>query len=187
MSRLYLVAATLNVLVLTLILLAALSVQFLLGELPCPLCFLQRIALMLCALGPLFILAQNRRSALTHRDLAVAGGMSVMAALVGSAISVRQVLLHILPGDPGYGGTVLGMHLYTICLLVFICHALAAAIMLICSVATESFSQWRWPIANGIFWTFGLVVVINLVAVILEAGWHWELPSDPVSYLLLKA
>jgi hypothetical protein len=58
--------------------------------------------------------------------------------------------------------------------------------MLICSVATESFSQRRWPVANGIFWIFGLVVVINLVAVILEAGWHWELPSDPVSYLLLK-
>jgi disulfide bond formation protein DsbB len=186
MSRLYLIAATLNALVLTLILVAALIVQFMLGELPCPLCFLQRIAIMLCALGPCFLLAQNRRSALTHRDLAIAGGMSVLAALLGAAISTRQVLLHILPGDPGYGGTVLGMHLYTICLLVFICHALAAGVMLIASSMTDSFTQRRWPIANGVFFAFGIVVLINLIGVMLQAGWHWMLPPDPVSYLLLS-
>jgi disulfide bond formation protein DsbB len=185
MSRLYLYAATANALVLTFILLAALTVQFMLGELPCPLCFLQRIALMMCAIGPLYILMQNRRSALVHRDLAIAGGMSILAALLGASISVRQILLHILPGDPGYGGTVLGMHLYTICLLAFICHAVAAGVMLAGSAATESFTQRRWPIANGVFMAFGLVVVINLIAVIVQAGWAWMLPPDPVSYLLL--
>ena len=187
MSRLYLIAATLNTLVLTFVLVAALIVQFMLGELPCPLCFLQRIAIMACAMGPLFLLAQNRRSALTHRDLAISGGMSVLAALVGIVISTRQVLLHILPGDPGYGGTVLGMHLYTICLLVFIGHALAAGMMLIGASATESFSQRRWPIATGLFFAFGLVVLINLIGVVMEAGWHWMLPPDPVSYLLLSS
>ena len=187
MSRLYLIAATLNTLVLTLILAAALIVQFVLGELPCPLCFMQRIAIMLCALGPCFLLAQNRRSALTHRDLAIAGGISLLAALLGAAISTRQVLLHILPGDPGYGGAVLGMHLYTICLLVFIGHALAAGIMLIASSMTDSFAQRRWPIAKGVFFTFGAVVIINLIGILLQAGWHWMLPPDPVSYLLLSS
>lgn len=187
MSRLYLIAATLNALVLTLILAAALIVQFALGELPCPLCFLQRIAIMLCALGPCFLLAQNRRSALTHRDLAIAGGMSVLAALLGAAIAVRQVLLHILPGDPGFGGTVLGMHLYTICLLVFIGHALAAGVMLICASTTDSFTQLNWPIAKGVFFTFGAVVIINLISVILQAGWHGMLPPDPVTYLMLSS
>jgi disulfide bond formation protein DsbB len=186
MSRFYLIAATLNALVLTFVLLAALTVQFVLGELPCPLCFLQRIALMLCALGPLYILAQNRRAALTHRDLAVAGGMSVLAALTGAAISVRQVLLHILPGDPGYGGTVLGMHLYTICLIAFVCHALAAGVMLVGASMTESFTQRRWPITHGVFLAFGLIVLINLLSVIAQAGWHWMLPPDPVNYLLLS-
>ncbi|RXZ38801.1 disulfide bond formation protein B [Oxalobacteraceae bacterium CAVE-383] len=186
MTRLYLLAATANVLVLTFILLAALSVQFAFGELPCPLCFLQRIALMLCAIGPLYILAQNRRSALAHRDLAIAGGMSVLAALLGASISTRQVFLHILPGDLGYGGTVLGMHLYTICFLVFVCHALAAGAMLLGSAAAESFTQRRWPVANGIFWVFCLVAIINLIAVIVQAGWSWMLPPNPVSYLLLS-
>ncbi|HEY4318380.1 MAG TPA: disulfide bond formation protein B [Herbaspirillum sp.] len=171
---------------LTFILLAALTVQFTLGELPCPLCFLQRIALMLCAMGPLYILAQNRRSALLHRDLAIAGGMSVLAALVGASISMRQVLLHILPGDPGYGGTVLGLHLYTICLLAFVCQAIAAGVMLIGSAATESFAQQRWPVDKGIFLVFGLVALVNLVAVVVESGWAWMLPPNPVSYLLLS-
>jgi hypothetical protein len=126
---------------------------------------------------------------LTHRDLAVAGGMAVLAALGGAAISVRQILLHILPGDPGYGGTVFGLHLYTICLLVFVCHALSAAVMLIGAAATEPeapLRQLRWPAANGVFFAFGLVVLINLVAVVVQAGWHWMLPPDPVSYLLLN-
>jgi disulfide bond formation protein DsbB len=185
MSRLYLFGATANALVLTFILLAALTVQFVLGELPCPLCFLQRIALMLCALGPLYILAQNRRSALTHRDLAIAGGMSVLAALLGASVSARQVLLHIMPGDPGYGGTVLGTHLYSICLLAFICHAVVAGVMMIGAAAVESFTQRRWPIDKGLFLIFGLVAVVNLLAVTVQAGCAWMLPPNPVSYLLL--
>jgi hypothetical protein len=107
--------------------------------------------------------------------------------LLGAAISTRQVLLHILPGDPGFGGTVLGMHLYTICLLVFIGHALAAGVMLIASSGTDSFTQHRWPIAKGVFFAFGIVVLINLIGVMLQAGWHWMLPPDPVSYLLLSS
>ena len=35
------------------------------------------------------------------------------------AISTRQILLHITPGDPGYGSVVLGLHLYTWALLIF--------------------------------------------------------------------
>jgi disulfide bond formation protein DsbB len=186
MSSLYLIAATLNALVLTFILAAALIVQFMLGELPCPLCVLQRIAMMLCALAPLYLLAQNQRAALTHRDLAIAGGMSVLAELLGTGISARQVLLHILPGDPGYGGTVFDLHLYTICLIVFVCHALVAAAMLIGATMTEAFKQLHWPLANGVFFAFGVVVSINLLAVIVQSGWHWMLPPDPVAYLLLS-
>lgn len=184
MSRFYLVAATLNALVLTLVLAAALAVQLILGELPCPLCMLQRIAIMLCALGPLFLLARNQRAALSHRDLAIGCGMALCGALVGAAISTRQVLLHILPGDPGYGGTVFGMHLYTACLIVFVCQILACACMLFGTVATESFQQLRWPWARVAIVAFSIVLLANMLSVVAEAGWHWALPSDPVSYLL---
>jgi disulfide bond formation protein DsbB len=184
MSRLYIIAATLNALVLTLILLAALIVQLALGELPCPLCVLQRIALMLCAMGPLYLLAQNQRGALNHRDLAIGSAMSLIGALIGAAISTRQVLLHILPGDPGYGGTVFGLHLYTISLIAFFCQMLATVCMLFGAVVTEAFQQVHWPLAKIVFVAFGLLLLANLLSVVAESGWHWMLPSDPVSYRL---
>jgi hypothetical protein len=46
--------------------------------------------------------------------------MSVIAAVGGACISIRQILLHIVPPDPGYGDPVLGLHLYTWALLVFV-------------------------------------------------------------------
>jgi hypothetical protein len=33
---------------------------------------------------------------------------------------------------------------------------------------------------------FLVIVVANLLSVIAEAGFNWELPSDPVGYLLFK-
>src|SRR5262249_47701982 len=56
MARFYLLAATANVWVFIAILLAAFAVQIATSELPCPLCVMQRIALMLTAVGPLYIL-----------------------------------------------------------------------------------------------------------------------------------
>jgi Disulfide bond formation protein DsbB len=69
MARTYLLAATLNVWVLVLILAAGFAVQLIAGEPPCPLCVLQRVAPMLCAFGPLYVLLQSRGGALTSRDL----------------------------------------------------------------------------------------------------------------------
>lgn len=186
MSRFYLFAATLNAWVLILVLAAALIVQLAVGELPCPLCVLQRIAIMLCALGPLYLLAQNRRAALVHRDIAIACAMSLFGALLGAAISTRQVLLHILPGDPGYGGTVFGLHLYTISLIVFICQMLACACMLFGAVVTESFQQLRWPWAKVVLVALSVLLLANVMSVVAEAGWHWALPSNPVSYRLFS-
>ena len=45
--------------------------------------------------------------------------MMILGALLGMVMSTRQVLLHIKPGDPGYGGTVLGLHFYTWALITF--------------------------------------------------------------------
>src|SRR5688572_2357784 len=120
MAALYLFAATLNVWVLIAILAAAFAVQLIAGEPPCPLCVVQRIALMMCALGPLYVLLQARAGALSCRDVAIGNGISIISALVGAAVSTRQVLLHILPGDPGFGNPVLGLHLYTWCLIAFV-------------------------------------------------------------------
>ncbi len=185
MARIYLLAATLNVWVLVLILAAGFGVQLTAGEPPCPLCVLQRIALMLCALGPLYVLLQNRSGALTCRDLAIGNGIAIVSALVGAAISARQVLLHILPGDPGFGSPLLGLHLYTWCLIAFICQIAASGLMLIGTAwLAEQPVSWRTTNVTAI--AFIAIVSANLVSVIVEAGLHWDLPSNPTGYLLFK-
>lgn len=184
MSRLYLLAATLHAWTLILMLPAAFGVQIRLGELPCPLCELQRIALMLCALGPIYLLISNRRGELSFRALAISGGMSIIAGLIGAAISTRQVLLHILPGDAGYGSEVFGLHLYVWCLIAFVAHILASGLMLWGATWAKDLSPRRWRATGITIGVFVVFVLLNLASVIAEAGFNWNLPADPVKYLL---
>ena len=111
----------LTVLVVSCVLLGAFGVQFLAGEFPCPLCILQRMAMILAVLGPVWMIAiGHRRKTIEPAVFTTAFGMTVLGALLGAAISIRQILLHIAPGDAGYGSPVLGLHLYTWALLVFV-------------------------------------------------------------------
>lgn len=186
MARLYLIAATANAWVLMLILVAAFGAQFINGELPCPLCVLQRIGLMLCALGPLYLLIGQRDGEVAVRDVATAGGIGILAALFGVAASTRQVLLHILPNDPGYGSPILGLHLYTWCLIAFLAHIAANALML---TGTAWLSDQRiapWRLTGVTAAALALIVVANIVSVIAEAGLEWRLPENPTRYLLFK-
>lgn len=186
MARLYLLAATANAWVLILVLVAAFVVQFVTGEPPCPLCTVQRISLMLCALGPLYLLLNPRHDdEVTARTVATAAGIAILAGLVGAAASGRQVLLHILPNDPGYGTPVFGLHLYTWCLIAFLAHITANGAML---VGTAWFAEgrvegWRRT-ATVTAIAFAAIVVANIGSVIAEAGPHWLLPENPTGYLL---
>src|ERR1700722_3701835 len=105
---------TLNVLGLygiALILVAAFAAQILLNELPCPLCLLQRVLFSMLAIGPILNIRFGPRP--SHYAL------SLLAAIVGAAFSMRQILLHILPGDAGYGTALLGYHYYSLALIGF--------------------------------------------------------------------
>jgi disulfide bond formation protein DsbB len=186
MAPLFLLAATVNVWVLVLILTGAFGFQLIAGEPPCPLCVVQRIALMMCALGPLYMLRQVRDRVLTFRDLAVGNGISIISAVLGAVVSTRQVLLHILPGDQGFGSPFLGLHLYTWCLIAFISQITASGLMLIGSAWLKEEERVHWRITNVTAGAFVVIVVANLLSVIAEAGFHWDLPSDPVEYLLFK-
>src|SRR5262245_10888192 len=88
-------ALTLNALGLyavALVLAVALAAQLLLDELPCPLCLLQRIPFSILAVG----LNLNVRFGPRPSHYAV----SLLAAIAGAAFATRQILLHIMPGDP---------------------------------------------------------------------------------------
>src|ERR1700738_471503 len=97
-------AVTLNALGLCAIagvLAAAFAAQLLLNELPCPLCLLQRIQFAMLAAGPILNVRFGPRP--SHYAL------SLLVAAAGAAVAMRQILLHIMPGDPGYGSALLGM------------------------------------------------------------------------------
>src|ERR1700748_2790436 len=106
-----------------LVLLTAYSFQFSRGELPCPLCLLQRVALVALAVGPILNIRYGPKPA--HY------GMSLLAALAGMAVAARQVLLHILPGDPGYGSAFAGMHYYSWALVIFFVAIVLTGLMLL--------------------------------------------------------
>src|SRR5258708_28148284 len=117
-------AITLNALgasALALVVAVAFGAQLLLHELPCPLCLLQRIAFRVLAVGPIMNIRWGPRP--SHYAL------SLLAAVAGAVFSSRQVLLHIMPGDAGYGTALFGNHYYTLALIAF-----AAAIVLLAAM-----------------------------------------------------
>jgi disulfide bond formation protein DsbB len=119
-------AIALNVLALyalAALLAAAFAAQFILGELPCPLCLLQRIMFALLAIGPILNIRFGPRP--SHYAL------SLLAAVVGAAVSTRQVLLHITPGDPGFGTALFGYHYYTWALIGFIAAIVLLSLVLL--------------------------------------------------------
>ena len=165
----------------------AFVVQFGGNEFPCPLCILQRMAMMLCVLGPSYVIMRARHGEVTTSDLATGYGMSVVAAVGGACISIRQILLHIVPPDPGYGEPVLGLHLYTWALLVFVAQIVASGINLV--FAREFVPQkevsFGW-FSKFVLLVFGVVIAANAVVVFAEEGLHWTLPDEQNSYRLFE-
>ena len=179
--------AQLNILMLCLALSGGFVMQFVLHEIPCPLCYLQRIAMMVCAVALSSIVYAARGTSSMRDSVASGYGLACLAAMAGACVSTRQILLHVLPGDPGFGTAVLGLHLYTWGLVVFFLQVVAAACVLIsCKHGDADFL----PAYGGAQkWLMGLVcavIVGNLLSVFAAAGWNWGLPADPVQYLLFK-
>ena len=175
-------AVALNILALAavaLVLAAAFGAQLVLHELPCPLCLLQRIMFALLAVGPVLNIRFGPRP--SHYAL------SLLVAVAGAAVSARQVLLHIMPGDPGYGTALLGYHYYTWALIGFV-----AAIVLIALVMLfdEQFAPMPAPAAGGVArMAIGLViglVALNVLSTLLECGLA-ACADNPVVYELLKS
>ncbi|MGY3473938.1 disulfide bond formation protein B [Bradyrhizobium ottawaense] len=177
------VGAILNMLGLlgiSLILTVAFFYQLALGELPCPLCLLQRAGFIAIGMGFLFNMRLGERP--SHY------AMILVASLVTGFISMWQVSLHLAPGDPGYGSALLGLHFYT--------WALIAAVGVICYVALvfvlkdvtgkrDGNAPPSGPASNAVFAIFALLVAANLLSTVLECG-AGQCDDNPVRYLLLR-
>ena len=171
------------------VVIGAFLVQFVGRELPCPLCLLQRMAMLLAAMGPMFII--RRAMSVDSRpaaDFSTGFGMSILASVLGLAISGRQTLLHILPGDPGYGGAVFGLHLYTWAFIVFIVVILVSGLTLSAGsmmvVGTRGGRPAAWSRITG--WVLGVVIAGNVVSALFESGTDWFLPDNPTNYQLIE-
>jgi disulfide bond formation protein DsbB len=112
------------------ILTAAMVMQYAYGELPCPLCLLQRAAM----LGVCFGLMQNFRNGFSDRNL----GYSLLFSVFLLIVAVRQTLLDIYP-RPGHayvGSAVLGLHMPVWSILIAVALITAFAVKL-CVIGTE--------------------------------------------------
>ncbi|MFB7179985.1 disulfide bond formation protein B [Streptomyces sp. NPDC056257] len=161
--------------------------QFGLWEYPCPMCLLQRMFFLLSALGPAWITARSRKGAVTTREWASGWGWAILAAVTGSTVSAAQVLMHIVPPDPGYAGALFGLHLYTWALITFLAAAAAAAAALFLTPAGEPLDAGLTSPALRRAGVVTLAVIVafaasNLIACFLLQGFHWQMPGDPTGY-----
>jgi len=163
------------------VLIVAYAEQFLLGELPCPLCLLQRLLFAMLAVGPILNVRYGPRP--SHYAL------SILAAVVGASVSARHIFLHILPGDPGFGSALFGYHLYTWAFIGF-----ATAIVLIAFVlmfdrqfqdAAGDAPHTPTAFASGAVWLVIALTVANVFTTFAECGFG-PCADNPVEYELFK-
>ncbi len=174
----------------TVVMLSAFFIQFVKGEFPCPLCMLQRYGMILGTCGALFAVMQARRGTLTTARYAQCLGMGLLSVLAGASVSVRQIALHILPGDPGYGEPFLGLHLYTWAFVTFAIVMVYVALMLLLMPRgiprAPAEGTGLHKLSTAVIWLFIGVVAANVIAIIFLEGFAAVLPDDPSGYTLIE-
>lgn len=164
------------------ILLGAYYMQFVKGEFPCPLCLLQRLAMLGVALGAMMNLRFGIHP--THY------GISILSAVLGACISARQILLHINTPGSGYGSAVYGMHLYSWALIVFIVAVVLIGLMLFSENQYEDYDDYKPAKAVGwfatvVFFVVVLITAANVATTYLECGLR-QCPENPTSFEILR-
>jgi disulfide bond formation protein DsbB len=157
-------------------LLAAFYYQIVLNELPCPLCQLQRVALTLAGIGMML----NIRFGASNIHYA----MILASSLAGAATSMRQVLLHIAPGDQGYGSALFGLHFYTWGFISFVVTIAFCAVMLCIDRQPNKLSNRGTTgiIASVVIILFFALAAANTVSSIMVCQFG-PCPDNPSQYL----
>jgi disulfide bond formation protein DsbB len=169
---------TFGLLGMTSVLLIGFILQFVLHELPCPLCLLQRIGFVMVGFG--FMLNVVYGPQPRHY------GIVLIGALYGVATSLRQISLHVIPGTPGYGSPIFGMHYYTWAFVLFIAVILAVAVILILTNKEPSQEVYIMSNLGRVACLLAVVIVaLNAIATFVECG-PFQCPDDPVSYWLFN-
>jgi len=154
-------------LVVAAILTAAMVLQYAYGELPCPLCLLQRAAMF----GVCFGIILHFRYGASARHT----GVSLLFALLLLIVSVRQTLLDIYP-RPGHsyiGSAVFGLHMPVWSVLIALAILLAFAVKLTLLGSQPAGKPATGAVGRlaGLASLYVIVLcAINFVSVILQCG-----------------
>lgn len=156
--------------------------QIFFNELPCPLCQLQRVALTLAGIGMML----NVR----FGPSAVHYAIILFSALGGATASARQILLHIEPGDAGYGSTLFGLHFYTWGFISFVVMLVFCAVMLCIDrnqlstprVQLTNRPHFSTHVATLLMALFLLVTAANTISAIMVCQFG-SCPDNPTEYL----
>jgi disulfide bond formation protein DsbB len=155
-------------LVLAAILTAAMVMQYAQGEIPCPLCLLQRFAMFGCCFG----LARQLRDGSSERGT----GITLIFAILLLVISVRQTLLDLFPRpDHEYiGSAVFGVHMPVWSVFIAVALLLGFAIRFALfgapRGAPEPVGSPIARIAHGLLVYVAVICAINFASVIVQCG-----------------
>jgi disulfide bond formation protein DsbB len=161
------------------VLVLAFADQLWFRELPCPLCILSRAAFIAAGFGIALNLVLGPRP--SHY------GLTLLGASVGAAISIRQILLHIVPDTGSYGSAFFGLHLYSWALIMFGLMVVGTGIMLLFEgqfVTTEWHSRLR-VLPVSAFMVFAALAVANVISTVAICG-AGLCPKDPGGYLIFN-
>jgi disulfide bond formation protein DsbB len=153
------------------ILTAAMAFQYGNGEIPCPLCLLQRVAMF----GVCFCIMQNFRPRFSYRNI----GLALVATIFLLVIAARQTLLDIYP-RPGHayiGSAVFGIHMpvWSVIVALLLLAAFAFELAVIGSDrAIRRTPVSAFPMLDRLATILSLYVIaiciVNFVSVLLQCG-----------------
>ncbi|CEK09581.1 disulfide bond formation protein B [Legionella hackeliae] len=144
-------------------------------SLPCPLCLLQR----LCFIAVGLCLCMNLMNGIRVSYY----GLMFLASLLGLGIALRQIFLHISPGDLGYGSPLLGLYLYTWSAIGFV---IIIGLLAISLLFERAFFEQSSPPGRFTFiltCLFLLLILANGISTFLECG-PFICKDNPVHYYL---
>jgi len=149
--------------------------QFGRGELPCPLCALQRVGFVVAGVA----LVLNLRTGYSPAHY----GLALLSAVAAGSASLRQISLHVVPGTGHYGSALFGFHFYT---LAFVGYGALVAYCGAMLIAARSDERARaappGAVAQLACWMFIFLAAANAAAFLAECGLG-PCPDDPTGYL----
>jgi disulfide bond formation protein DsbB len=154
--------------VLAAILTAAMVMQYALGEIPCPLCLLQRVAMFGCCFG----LIRQLHAGGSERGT----GIALIFAVLLLVISVRQTLLDIYPrsGHDYVGSAIFGLHLpvWSVLVAVALLLGLAARLALFGGSHSTTTNEGALPrvLVRPLVIYVVVICAINFVSVVAQCG-----------------